>query len=144
MTSKHNVLNARNKKRDKKSALQRRRKHRENLICPTHNLPMKMCHTQFGDRWNCSVKGCDVSCWSGHTSTPADIRTRKLRNQCHDVFDPLWKNGGWSRETAYSKLAEFMQVSQKDCHIGYFNAEQCERATQWALQQRDNHNTKGK
>lgn len=95
-----------------------------------------MCHTQFGDRWNCSVKGCDVSCWSGHTSTPADMRTRTLRNQCHDVFDPLWKNGGWSRETAYSKLAEFMQVSKKDCHIGYFNAEQCERAMQWALKQR--------
>lgn len=136
MSSKHNVLNRRGKKREKKVALQRRRKHRERLTCPVHHVDLVLWQTQFGPRWNCPQSGCTVACWSGATSAPADDATRYLRHQCHEVFDALWKNGGWSRETAYEKLAEFMRLSRHDCHIGMMTAAQCEKLLAWATDQK--------
>lgn len=131
MSSKFNALKKRGVKRDKKRRLQSARKHRERLVCPEHDVPLVKWQTQFGPRWQCDHPGCTVACWSGVTSSPADDRTRAIRHECHNQFDPLWKNGGLSRDTAYEKLAEVMGMSFKDCHIGLMDYEQCQRVLRW-------------
>lgn len=66
-------------------------------------------------------------CWGGRTSTPADCETRRLRNRCHELFDPLWKDRTRfkSRGGAYRWLRRFMRLSCEQNHIGMFTATQC-------------------
>jgi hypothetical protein len=80
-------------------------------LCPTHKVQMTRKHTRFGWRYDCPVNGCDVMCWGGETSTPADQRTRDARNEAHLAFDSLWKGKAtiMSRAEAYKWLAETMQ-----------------------------------
>jgi hypothetical protein len=99
------------------------------MNCPTHNAIMVPRTTQYGVRYQCCWPGCTVACWSGSTSTPADDETRALRNQCHKLFDPLWKKRTrfMSRNHAYTWLRHFMDMKSTDAHIGMFNAEQCRK-----------------
>jgi len=89
--------------------------------------------TKYGSRWDCEIEGCDVKCWAGQYTTPADGETRKLRSQCHVLFDPLWEKGGGhfpSRNDAYRWLAKAMQIERAEAHFGMFNEEQARRAKQ--------------
>lgn len=78
-------------------------------------------------------KPCDayVGCHP-NTDTPlgrlanSDLRSAKRR--AHEWFDPLWKAGSMSRRQAYEWLAGQLGIKVDDCHIGEFDAEQCERA----------------
>ena len=58
------------------------------------------------------------------------------RSHAHQFFDKLWRTPkyGFSRNEAYKALADFMQMSENDTHIGNFNAEQCNAVVEWAKQ----------
>lgn len=112
--------------------------------CPIHNSPLVHSRTKYGGRWDCTEPGCTVCCWAGSTSTPADQETRTLRNQCHRLFDPEWReeigafafnsegerSGGRSKRRwrAYSWLSRTLGVPPPKAHFGMFDAEQCRRA----------------
>lgn len=55
----------------------------------------------------------------------ADAQLRKLRKQCHYVFDVYWKKGDFTRSEAYLRLADALQIPKKKCHIAMFDKEQC-------------------
>lgn len=58
----------------------------------------------------------------------ADARTRALRIQAHDAFDPLWRGKGrGKRGKAYAWLAEQLGVPEAQAHMGGMSAEMCER-----------------
>lgn len=101
------------------------------LLCPVHKIALvegKPFRTR--KQFVCSVEGCDVACWDGHTSTPADQETRTKRSWCHAAFDPMWKDKTHfkCRKVAYIWLQNRMQLSKDECHFGMFSAEQCEQA----------------
>jgi hypothetical protein len=58
---------------------------------------------------------------------PANKELREKRMEAHGVFDKLWKSGKVKRFDAYTYLSNFMQISRKDCHIGQFSVEQCDK-----------------
>lgn len=53
-----------------------------------------------------------------------DKKTKALRMQCHNLFDPFWKSHKMSRIDAYYKLAKDLNIPADLCHFGYFNSEQ--------------------
>ena len=70
----------------------------------------------------------------------ANARLRQLRIEAHKYFDFLWKeklrrkritNPNYkkrrARASAYKWLAEELGIEGKDCHIGMFNMQQCEK-----------------
>lgn len=58
----------------------------------------------------------------------ANTRLRKLKQEAHRVFDPLWKNGPFrNRTSAYRWLSRQLDISYADCHIGLFDDVTCER-----------------
>lgn len=68
----------------------------------------------------------------GHDGTTplgrlADSILRSKKSSAHQTFDPIWKEGFMSRKEAYSWLAKELNISGKDCHIGLFNEEMCDK-----------------
>jgi ssDNA-binding Zn-finger/Zn-ribbon topoisomerase 1 len=60
-------------------------------------------------------------------------RTRELqgwRNQAHEAFDCLWKEGHVSRGGAYSWLQEVMEMSSDEAHMFEMNVEQCQKVVE--------------
>lgn len=94
---------------------------RKTPFCTMHQIPME----RDGKRWVCGEPGCDIVCWDGSTSTPADAPTRQMRSRAHRAFDPLWKFGSMTRDEAYQRLADFMDLDLDECHIGMMRFEQC-------------------
>lgn len=118
-----------------------KRQRRPKKVCPIHGGRLDRTTTQYGYRWGCSVEGCTVVCWGGHTSSPADYETRQARHRCHELFDPIWQDEqgpfsrghrpnkrGVRRHRAYRWLADQMGLDINDTHFGLFTLEQCERA----------------
>lgn len=96
-------------------------------MCIIHPEVLVKEITPWGLRFKCPVPSCTVACWDGSTSTPADAETRKLRNYCHRLFDPLWRGrkvfkGRWD---AYKWMSSVMGTKGNKTHIGMFNKEQC-------------------
>ncbi|MFK3741061.1 zinc-finger-containing protein [Massilia sp. TN1-12] len=75
----------------------------------------------------------------------ADAKLRMWKGNAHAVFDGHWQravdqeiaaNGGRApkgvkqrhRTAAYERLAKDLGIEQKDCHIGMFDVETCQRA----------------
>jgi hypothetical protein len=101
-------------------------------MCPDHNCKLIPKKTKYGTRWGCPVENCTVVCWGGKTSTPANQELRTLRNYCHSIFDPIWKNSrSISRTKLYNRLAEYMKLPPEKAHIGMFNEEQCQKVIQF-------------
>jgi hypothetical protein len=72
--------------------------------------------------------GAYVGCHPGTVKalgTPAGAETRRARSAAHAAFDPLWKRKLVSRGAAYKMLADFMGLRSSDCHISWFDVEQC-------------------
>lgn len=103
------------------------------MVCPEHNERMVCSSTRYGDRWDCPRWGCDVMCWAGETSTPANQKTRDARHLTHERFDPLWQKHGYSRGYLYKGLAKHMGLPQEKTHIGMFTLEQCREAYRFCL-----------
>lgn len=94
--------------------------------------------------WRCA--GCDahVGChprskkhkrngWEplGRLANPA---LRRLKIAAHAALDPLWKSPEaarkMSRSDAYAWLAEAMQLTPEQTHIGMFDETQCQRVVE--------------
>ncbi len=57
----------------------------------------------------------------------ANIKLRILRKTCHRHFDPMWRKGNMSRGKAYDWLANSMNLSKLEAHIGMFDEKQCKQ-----------------
>jgi hypothetical protein len=69
--------------------------------------------------------------WTGGGGRPlgdvADDALRALRTRAHQLFDPIWKEGGKTRADAYAWLAEKFGLDAREAHIAMLNEEQCRR-----------------
>lgn len=111
-------------------------------ICNYCNKPAKLVDSKVlygyakGHIWLCSC-GAYVGTHKNSTKpkgTLADRETRKARIKAHEVFDSYWKTRFWTgnsrrqaRIAGYKWLADQMGMDLKQCHIGKFNAQQCQR-----------------
>lgn len=88
--------------------------------------------------WRCIPCRAHVGCHPG-TTRPlgrlANMRLRSLRMRVHDALDPHWKSHkgktiklGAVRRNVYRRLAAAMKLSDRECHVGMFNEEQCQKA----------------
>ena len=59
--------------------------------------------------------------------TLADAPTRQARSRAKDAFNPLWQSGQMTRSEAYAWLAARLGIATAACHIGWFDAETCQR-----------------
>ena len=60
--------------------------------------------------------------------TLADKNTRDARKKCKVPFESIWKSGLMTRTQAYYWLASAMGIPARECHFGWFSAEQCHAA----------------
>lgn len=60
----------------------------------------------------------------------ADAETREARRQAHLAFDGLWIAGHVGRFKGYAWLASKLGIDHSVCHIGWFDAEVCERVVE--------------
>ena len=78
--------------------------------------------------WLCHRCDAWVGCHKG-TETPlgtfANEELRQWRRLAHSVFDPLWKDKTMGRREAYSWLAEKLNISVEETHIGSFDLDKC-------------------
>lgn len=93
------------------------------------------------DRWVWRCRPCDASVGChGKTQTAmgtmARAELRKARHNAHTSFDPLWRQGHYTRRGAYELLAEEMGIAVEGCHIGNFNEDQCALVIAFAAKHR--------
>ena len=105
------------------------------MKCSLCHKSAKLIETRYGFKWTCQDCDASVGCHKG-TKTPlgtmATSQTRKARMRAHDAFDPIWKesprrNG---RKKAYFWLAKKLGIDFRDCHIGLFDEETCNRVVE--------------
>lgn len=60
----------------------------------------------------------------------ANSELRIAKQLAHSSFDPMWRNGKQSRSNAYSWLAEKLSIEKKECHIGMFDIEMCNKVVE--------------
>lgn len=91
--------------------------HRKDL----HNKKFYACN----EHHDLAYIGCHPNTEKPLGKLLADAELRKLRKQCHNIFDVYWKKGNYTRTEAYLRLANILQIPKKKCHIGMFDKEQC-------------------
>jgi hypothetical protein len=63
--------------------------------------------------------------------TLATAPMRDARKKAKAAFNPLWESGQMTRSQAYTWLATQLGIKNKEeCHIGWFDVEQCRRVVQ--------------
>lgn len=112
----------------------------QDLVCPNCAGPARLTNSReiygkdYGAAYVCKrFPACDcyVGCHKGTTKplgTLAGAELRRLRNQAHGAFDPLWtrsKDRRGARTLAYRWLAA--QLGVAEIHIGESDAEACAR-----------------
>lgn len=60
----------------------------------------------------------------------ANAELRLWKVAAHAKFDLLWKVGGYDRSGAYRFLANLLQISLEECHIGMMSVEQCKKVVE--------------
>lgn len=79
-----------------------------------------------GRCYKCTVCDAYVGVHTG-TNIPlgrlADRELRKLKKECHALFDQVWKGGCINRSKAYAQLAKRLEIPVSDCHFGWFDKE---------------------
>lgn len=102
--------------------------------CPKCKETMVRKTGQWGAYFACPnyPARCDILqsiSTDGRIGKPSDKSTREARKELHKLFDRLWQRGHSSRRGAYRWLGQVMGLKVHECHIMYFELEQCERAT---------------
>lgn len=73
----------------------------------------------------CTGCGASVGTHENNPKKPYGILATKqmqnIRKICHKNFDKSWKTNKISRNKAYEKLAEKLEINKKDCHFGMFD-----------------------
>lgn len=111
----------------------------QKVICPDCGADMILRQTtkyQFKNGANRVFYGCSryPDCQAIRPShpdgtvygVPGDKETREWRMKAHAEFDRLWKSYKYSRNEAYSFLANLMQLPAGKAHISSFTKEQCQ------------------
>ncbi len=100
----------------------------------------------FGPLYACEPCDARVGC---HPRTllalgwPANRELREMRQAVHAAFDPIWKMRRWrtgdkhSRSRGYTWLAEQMEIPKAECHISFFDLEQCQQALEICMPYRE-------
>jgi hypothetical protein len=80
--------------------------------------------------YRCVPCGARVGCHKG-TDRPlgrlANAELRRAKMAAHDAFDKMWKLRRMTRNEAYGWLANELNLSRKECHIGMFDVQRCEQ-----------------
>lgn len=95
--------------------------------------------------WLCEPCDAYVGCHKDTTipfGSLANATLRLKRKEAHSYFDPIWEHlidrydmsKSQARKQVYSWLANKMQITLKQCHIGKFNYNQCIEVINWCLQ----------
>ena len=105
-----------------------------------------MPHSSVANYMNKYYWACfDCGAWVGtHSNSKnhaplgrlADAELRKLKSECHALFDPLWIrkieltkcSKSEARKKAYKWLANELGIEMKECHIGMFDNNRCKKA----------------
>lgn len=106
------------------------------LPCPDCGAVMILKDGRFGKYFGCIRIGCDGS----HSATeegfplgiPGNRETRKWRGKAHGIFDSVWKSKKVNRFHCYAMLADYMGMTQDECHISRFDIEQCKQVIEFA------------
>jgi hypothetical protein len=81
----------------------------------------------YGLIWLCPLCRAYVGCHRNSKSPKgflANKEYRELRKQAHALFDPIWKNHEMSRNKAYARMADVLNIKTKDAHISQLSIEQ--------------------
>lgn len=73
------------------------------------------CHDINGHKWQAM-------------GTMATAELRRLRQHAHVVFDPIWKSGRMTRESAYQWLARELGIHRNDAHFASMDDELVRKA----------------
>lgn len=79
--------------------------------------------------WLC--KSCNAYVGTHKNHTPLgklankDLRIKRI--EAHSVFDHIWKKNIKSRDETYKWLSKKLEISTKQCHIGMFDLDMCEK-----------------
>lgn len=66
--------------------------------------------------------------------TLANEELRQARVSGKEPFEKLHKSGKMSRNDAYAALADHLGIEKNECHFGWFDAEHCWAAMEWAIE----------
>lgn len=75
---------------------------------------------------NCNAR---VGCHKGTTRPLGNLANEVLRlkrMETHRVYDAFWERRGMTRTQAYKWLAEQLQLTEGQAHIGSFEMDQCQ------------------
>lgn len=106
-------------------------------VCESHDISLK--RGTRGWYYECNVCHARTGCYP-NTRKPrgrtANNRMRKLRGECHAIFDMYWTNG-LERARCYQKLARQLGIPKKRCHFSMMSYEELKRAyailTSWPM-----------
>lgn len=101
----------------------------ELVPCGDCGAGMVLRNSRYGQFYSCSRypackgrHGCHPN--GKPLGIPANQETRQARMAAHGAFDPIAQRIG--RKAAYKWLAEKMNLTKHEAHIGKFTLEQCE------------------
>lgn len=82
--------------------------------------------------WQCKPCNASVGCHkNSKDNIPlgrlANPELKRLKQDAHAAFDPLWKSGKLTRKEAYAWLSHAMDIDPNACHIGMFNEDLCRK-----------------
>lgn len=102
---------------------------------------------EFG-KWPFAYKCVDVECDSYvgiHLRTDIPLGTlankvvRTARKEAKAMLSPMWENDGMDKDAVYAWLAGQMGIKDVNhCHIGWFDAKQCEQVVKICLHNKRN------
>lgn len=105
------------------------------MKCPYCDIEVVMVHSKvfYGRDYGTYVFLCrDCGAYVGShknsktpLGTPANRELRMLRRKCHELIDPFWKYGKYSRSEVYRRLAKRFNLPLEKAHIGMFDEKQC-------------------
>ena len=117
------------------------------VTCPYCDVPAKFVDSavvyggrSYGMIWLCSNHPRCYAYVGVHRGTKkplgrlANAELRKAKMAAHAAFDRYWKSWDLAkrmgRNEAYRALAEALGISVKQCHIGKFDVDECNRVVE--------------
>lgn len=83
----------------------------------------------YGLIWLCSPCRAWVGVHKTDNKTPlgrlANAELRDWKKIAHENFDPIWKDGGMTRNEAYDWMAIALKIPRHQAHIGMLDVMQC-------------------
>jgi len=103
-----------------------------NLICPDCGAKMVLRKSKIGMFYGCSsFPKCRTTQGAYPNGVPfklpANKETRQWRIKAHIRFDTWYKSRYLTKNEAYARLANYLNLPQKEAHMGYFNIDRCQQ-----------------